>query len=58
MLFRSTQVMGSGKSIAANDVYDWYGRMLIRVADFLTMVASAATSLTVEGEGEIGIGEL
>lgn len=53
-----TQVIGAGKSVAANDVYDWYGKLLIRVSDFLTMVASAATSLTVEGEGEIGVGEI
>jgi hypothetical protein len=34
---------------------DWYGRMPLENADFLTMLASTATSLTVEGEGEVGL---
>ena len=50
-----TEVIGQGKGIPANDVYDWYGRMRIDVADFLVGGASAATSLTIEGEGEIGV---
>lgn len=52
-----TEVFGSAKSVAANDVYDWYGYMLIRVVDFLTMIASGA-GLVVQGEGEIGVGEI
>ncbi len=50
-----TEVIGTAKSIAANDVYDWYGYLLVKVADFLVGGASAATSLTIEGEGEIGV---
>lgn len=50
-----TEVIGTLKSIAASDVYDWYGRLLINAVDFLVMVASGAASITVEGEGEIGV---
>jgi len=50
-----TEVMGTAKSIAANDAYDWYGKMRLTTADFLVMLASANTSITVEGEGEIGV---
>lgn len=50
-----TEVLGQGKSVAANDVYDWYGLMRIDVADFLVGGASAGTSLSIEGEGEIGV---
>lgn len=50
-----TEVIGTGKSIAANDAYDWYGYMRIDAADFLVGGASAATSLTIQGEGEIGV---
>jgi len=50
-----TEVIGQGKSVAANDVYDWYGRLKIKVADFLVGGASANTSLTIQGEGEYGL---
>lgn len=50
-----TEFMGSAKPIAANDKDDWYGRIPLEVADFLTGLADANTSLTIEGEGEIGI---
>lgn len=50
-----TEVLGQGKSVAANDVYDWYGRLKIKVADFLVGGASANTSLSIEGEGEMGV---
>lgn len=50
-----TEVLGQGKSIAANDVYDWYGYLRIDAADFLVGGASANTSLSMEGEGEIGV---
>lgn len=49
-----TEVIGIGKSIAANDSYDWYGFMRFDAADFLVGGASAATSLSIQGEGEIG----
>lgn len=50
-----TEVIGQAKSIAANDVYDWYGLLRLDVADFLVGGASAATSLSIEGEGELGV---
>lgn len=50
-----TEVIGIGISIAANSAFDWYGLLRLDVADFLVGGASAATSLTIEGEGEIGI---
>ncbi len=50
-----TEVLGIGKSIAANDVYDWYGYLKIKAADFLVGGASANTSLSMQGEGEIGV---
>lgn len=33
------------KSVAANDVYDWYGRLLLKPADFLVGIASVASML-------------
>jgi len=50
-----TEVVGTGKSIAANDAYDWYGQMRLDAADFLVGGASAGTSLTFSAEGEIGL---
>lgn len=50
-----TEVIGQGKSIPANSVEDWYGAMRLDAADFLVGGASAATSLTIQGEGEIGV---
>lgn len=50
-----TEVIGTALSIAANSAYDWYGSLRIDAADFLVGGASAATSLTIQGEGEIGV---
>ena len=50
-----TEFLGTAIAIAANTSYDWYGSLRLDVADFLTGVASAATSLTIEAEGEIGV---
>lgn len=50
-----TEVIGQGKSVPANDSIDWYGYLLMKAADFLVGGASAITSLTIEGEGEIGV---
>jgi hypothetical protein len=50
-----TEFMGSAKSVPANDAIDWYGRVRLDVADFLTALAGALNSLTIQGEGEIGI---
>ena len=50
-----TAFMGQAKSVPANDYVDWYGRKPLLVADFLVGGASALTSLTLEGEGELGV---
>jgi hypothetical protein len=50
-----TEVIGVGKSVPANDYVDWFGYLRIDAADFLVMLASAATTLTIQGEGEIGV---
>lgn len=49
-----TEVIGNAKSVPANDAYDWYGMLKIKSTEFLSALASAATSLTWEGEGEVG----
>lgn len=51
-----TEVIGQGKSVAANDAYDWYPNPALRLdaADFLVGGANAL-GLTLEGEGEIGL---
>ena len=50
-----TEVIGTTYSIAANSAYDWYGALRLDAADFLVGGASAGTSLTINGEGEIGV---
>jgi hypothetical protein len=50
-----TEVVGTALSVAANSAYDWYGQMRMDVSDFLVGGASAGTSLTISGEGEIGL---
>lgn len=50
-----TEVIGIGLSIAANSYVDWYGLMRLDAADFLVGGASANTSLSIQGEGEIGV---
>lgn len=50
-----TEVIGQGLSIAANSFIDWFGLLRIDAADFLVGGASAATSLSFEAEGEIGL---
>lgn len=50
-----TEFLGNGLSIAANSFVDWYGVLRLDTGDFLTGLASAATSLTIEAEGEIGV---
>ena len=42
----------NGQSVAANGVFDWYGRLKLTTTDFLVGGASAATSLTIEAEGD------
>ncbi len=50
-----TEVIGTALSIPANSAYDWVGQMRFDAADFLVGGASALTSLTIQGEGEIGV---
>lgn len=50
-----TEVIGTALSVAANSAYDWFGILRLDTADFLVGGASALTSLTIEGEGEIGV---
>jgi hypothetical protein len=50
-----TEIIGTALSIAANSAYDWYGLLRMDSADFLVGGASAATSLSIQAEGEIGL---
>ncbi len=50
-----TEFMGNATSVAANSYIDWYGLVRLEAADFLTGLASATASLTLQGEGEMGI---
>src|SRR5258707_2646906 len=50
-----TEVIGQGKSVAANDAFDWYGWLRLDAADFLVGGAGTATALTFEAEGEVGL---
>lgn len=49
-----TEVIGQATSVAANSYFDWYGQLYMSNADFLVGGASAATSLSIQGEGEVG----
>lgn len=51
-----TEFAFQATSIPANSYADWYGRMPLSPTDFLVGGASAATSLSIQGEGEIGVG--
>jgi len=50
-----TEVIVQGTQIGANSYLDWYGQMRIDSTDYLVGGASANTSLSIEGEGEIGV---
>lgn len=51
-----TEFMGYDLSVPANSFIEaFFTNLVLEVADFLVGGASAATSLTIEGEGEIGI---
>ena len=51
-----TEFAWTAASVAPAGFLDWTGRVVLDVADFLTGKANANTTLTIEGEGEIGIG--
>ncbi|MHB8459104.1 MAG: hypothetical protein ACYDAK_05370 [Candidatus Limnocylindrales bacterium] len=42
----------NGQSVPANGVFDWYGRLKLLSTEFLVGGASAATSLSIEAEGD------
>jgi len=50
-----TEFLGLGTSVPANSYVDWYGQLRLDTSDYLVGGASAATSLTLQAEGEIGI---
>lgn len=50
-----TEVVGTALSVPANSAYDWYGQMRFDTADFLVGGASANASLSIQGEGEVGV---
>jgi hypothetical protein len=50
-----TEVVGSAKVIAANDVFNWYGMLRLDSTDFLTGLADAAASLSITVEGDINV---
>lgn len=50
-----TEFAFAAVSIPANGYLDWVGRARFDAADFLTGVASAATSIVLTIEGEIGL---
>jgi hypothetical protein len=50
-----TEIIGNALSVAAHSAFDWYGSLRLDAADFLVGGASAGTSLSIQGEGEIGV---
>lgn len=50
-----TEIIGTALSVAANFAFEWHGALRIDAADFLVGGASANTTLTIQGEGEIGV---
>lgn len=50
-----TEFLGTGFNIPANDGKDFYGYWRFDSTDFLVGGAAALTTLTIEGEGEIGV---
>lgn len=49
-----TEFAWQAYSVPANSFVDWYGQIRLEAADFLVGGASASTSLSLQGEGEIG----
>ena len=50
-----TEFWGTGMTVAANSYVDYYGYVKLTAADFLVGGASALTTLTMQGEGEVGV---
>lgn len=49
-----TEFSWQGTNVSANFYLDWNGKLRLDAADFLVGGAGANTSLSIEGEGEIG----
>lgn len=49
-----TEFLGTGYSVGANAAFDWYGQRRLESSQFLVGGASANTTLTIEGDLEIG----
>lgn len=47
-----TEIIGTGRSIAANSAFDWYGRLKMTSTDFLVGGSGTATALTITAEGQ------
>lgn len=50
-----TEFAFQATSVPANSYVDWYGILRLDSTDFLVGGASAATSLSIQGEGEVGV---
>lgn len=50
-----TEFMGTATNVPANSQVEWFGMVRLEPADFLSGLASAATTLTIQGEGELGV---
>lgn len=50
-----TEFLGTGQSVAANSSFEWYGAKRLDSTQFLVGGASASTTLTIEGDIELGI---
>lgn len=50
-----TEFAWQATSVPANSFIDWFGAIRMDAADFLVGAASAVTSLSLTGEGEVGV---
>jgi hypothetical protein len=50
-----TEFMGNVTNVPANSYVDWYGVLTLDIADYLSGLASAGSTLVFQAEGEIGI---
>jgi hypothetical protein len=50
-----TEVVGIGQVVFANASYDYYGMLILDVADYLVGIADTASKLTFTAEGFLGI---
>ena len=50
-----TEVVGSGRSVPAYSVVEWYGKLRFDSTDFLVGGSGSANALSISGEGEIGV---